>query len=131
MKNYKLTQFFIPLGVGAEYAINEDTRLGAEFGYRKLFTDYLDDVSDVYVDQTALLNARGQTAVDLAWRGDENSERPYPGANYTRGNPSTKDAYYYLAITITRRLILDRYKGHCRSAFRKKKKKSGCPANRY
>lgn len=131
VKNYKLTQVFIPLGVGAEYAINEDTRLGAEFGYRKLFTDYLDDVSDVYVDQTALLNARGQTAVDLAWRGDEKFGTPYPGANYTRGNPKYKDAYYYLAITLTRRLVLDRYKDIAGLPSGRKKKKSGCPANRY
>ena len=131
VKNYKLTQFSIPFGVGAEYSLDEDMRLGAEFGFRKLFTDYLDDVSGVYADQTALLNARGQTAVDYAWRGDEKSGAPYPPAGYTRGNPKYKDAYYYLAITFTRRLVLDKYKDIAGLPSGKKQKKSGCPATRY
>jgi hypothetical protein len=131
VKNYKLTQVCIPFGFGAEYSINEDMRLGAEFGYRKLFTDYLDDVSDVYVDQTALLNARGQTAVDFAWRGDEKNGAPYPAANSTRGNPKYKDAYYYIAITFTQRLVLDRYKDIAGLPASRKQKKSGCPATRY
>jgi opacity protein-like surface antigen len=131
VKNYKLTQFNIPFGVGAEYSINEDMRLGAEFGYRKFFTDYIDDVSTDYVDQTALLNARGQTAVDLAWRGDEKSGAPYPGAGYTRGSPKYRDAYYYLAITYTVRLVLDKYKEIAGLPSGKKQKRSGCPASRY
>ena len=71
VKNYKLTQFSVPLGFGAEYSLNEDMRIGIEFGYRKIFTDYLDDVSNVYVDQASLLNARGAKAVELAYRGNE------------------------------------------------------------
>ncbi len=90
VKNYKLTQFSIPIGFGADYSLNEDMRVGIEFGYRKTFTDYLDDVSTVYVDQTSLLNARGQTAVDLAWRGDEKGGTPYPAAGVDRGNSKHK-----------------------------------------
>ena len=131
VKNYKLTQFMIPFGMGAEYAFNEDMRLGAEFGYRKLFTDYLDDVSDVYVDETALLTARGQTAVDFAWRGDEKNGAPYPVAGTTRGNPKLKDGYYYIAITFSQRLVLDKYKDIAGLPSGKKQKKSGCPATRY
>jgi len=41
IKNYKLWQFSIPFGFGAEYSLNEDMRLGLEFGYRKIFTDNL------------------------------------------------------------------------------------------
>src|SRR5690606_3987873 len=74
VESYKLTQFCIPFGFGFDYSLNEDMRIGLEFGYRKTFTDYLDDVSTTYVDETALLNAKGQVAVDLAWRGDERSE---------------------------------------------------------
>jgi hypothetical protein len=131
VKNYKLTQFSIPFGFGGEYSLNEDMRIGAEFGYRKLFTDYIDDVSTVYVDQTALLNARGQTAVDYAWRGDEKNGAPYPAANSTRGNSKYKDAYYYLAITFTERLVLDKYKDIAGLPSGKRQKKSGCPATRY
>jgi opacity protein-like surface antigen len=131
IKNYKRTQFSIPFGLGAEYSLDEDRRLGVEFGYRKTFTDYIDDVSGDYVDQTALLNARGQTAVDLAWRGDEKGGVPYPAAGDTRGGPRYKDSYYYVAITYTVRLVLDKYKDIAGLPSGKKQKKSGCPASRY
>jgi opacity protein-like surface antigen len=130
INNYKPWQFSIPFGLGAEYSLNEDMRVGIEFGYRKTFTDYIDDVSGNYVDQTALFNAKGQTAVDLAWRGDEKTGAPYPVGGTTRGNPKYKDAYYYIALTYTIRLVLNQYKEIAGFAQGKKQKKSGCPASR-
>jgi len=128
--NYKLMQFSVPLGLGAEYSLNEDMRLGLEFGYRKTFTDYIDDVSTVYVDENALLNARGQTAVDLAWRGDEKGGAPYPAAGYPRGNSSHKDGYYYVALTFTVRYFFDQYKQIVGLPSVRKPKRVGCPASR-
>ena len=130
VKDYKLTQLSIPFGFGAEYSLNEDMRLGIEFGYRKTFTDYLDDVSNVYVDQTSLQNARGQKAVDLAWRGDEVHNTPYPPAGTIRGNPKHKDGYYYAAITYTVRYFFDKYKKIVGIPAGRKEKKVGCPASR-
>jgi hypothetical protein len=131
VKDYKLTQFSIPFGFGAEYSLNEDMRLGLELGYRKIFTDYLDDVSTNYVDETTLLNARGPKAVDLAWRGDEAHGGPYPAAGYMRGNPKYKDGYYYVAITYTLRFWFDKYKQTSGIPSGKKEKKVGCPATRF
>jgi hypothetical protein len=130
VKNYKLTQFSIPFGLGAEYSLNEDMRVGLEFGYRKTFTDYLDDVSTVYVDQSSLLTARGQTAVDLAWRGDEKGGGPYPAAGVDRGNSNHKDGYYYVALTFTMRYFFDKYKQIVGLPAARKEKKVGCPASR-
>jgi hypothetical protein len=128
--NYKLTQFCIPFGFGAEYSLNEDMRLGIEFGYRKTFTDYIDDVSTDYVDETSLLNARGQTAVDLAWRGDEKGGGSYPAAGTVRGNSKNDDGYYYVALTFTVRYFFDKYKQIVGLPAGKKEKKVGCPASR-
>jgi hypothetical protein len=130
VKGYKLTQFSIPFGLGAEYSLNEDMRAGLEFGYRKIFTDYLDDVSANYVDEAALLAARGQTAVDLAWRGDEKSGAPYPPTGSIRGSSKNKDGYFYIALTYTVRLVFDQYKEIAGLAGGKRQKKSGCPASR-
>ena len=130
VKEYKLTQFSLPLGVGVNYALNEDMRLGLEFGYRKITTDYLDDVSNNYVDESALLNARGQTAVDLAWRGDEIKPAPYPVAGTPRGNKEKKDGYYYVAVTYTVRYFFDKYKQIVGMPSGKKEKRVGCPATR-
>lgn len=131
IKEYKLTQFSLPVGFGAEYSLNEDMRVGLELGYRKTFTDYLDDVSTVYVDETALLNARGQTAVDLAWRGDEKGGSTYPAAGVERGNPKHKDGYYYVALTFTVRYFFDKYKQIVGLPAARREKRVGCPATRH
>lgn len=128
--NYKLTGFSIPFGLGVNYALNEDMRLGLEFGYRKIFTDYLDDVSSNYADQSALFAARGPLAVDLAWREDEITGAPYPVAGTSRGNPAQKDGYYYIALTYTVRYFFDKYKQIVGLPSGKREKRVGCPATR-
>ena len=45
---YKTTQVAIPLGLGMKFAINSNINLGFEVGFRKTFTDYLDDVGNTY-----------------------------------------------------------------------------------
>ncbi|HEX6334247.1 MAG TPA: DUF6089 family protein [Flavisolibacter sp.] len=127
---YSRVQISIPLGFGADYALNEDVRVGLEFGYRKLFTDYLDDVSTTYVDPTNLLAARGATAVDLAWRGDEYNGAPYPESGTIRGNSKNKDAFYYVALTFTFRHYFDKYKMTSGIPGGKRDKRVGCPASR-
>lgn len=126
--DYKLTGISLPLGLGFSYALNEDMRLGLELGYRKTFTDYLDDVSNSYVDQTTLLDARGQTAVNMAWRGNETGPSPYPAAGTPRGNPDQKDGYYYIALTYSIRYFFDKYKQIVGLPSSGKEKKVGCPA---
>ncbi|MES1214453.1 MAG: DUF6089 family protein [Bacteroidota bacterium] len=130
VKKYSLTQFSIPFGFGAERSLNEDMKVGLELGYRKLFTDYLDDVSNVYADQATLLAAKGQKAVDLAYRGDEVGAGPYPAANITRGNPNSKDGYFYIAVTYTLRFYFDKYKQTSGLPAYKRDKRVGCPASR-
>lgn len=131
VKPYKLTQFYVPLSVGVERMLNEDMRVGLELGYRKTFTDYLDDVSGLYVDQNVLLAAKGQRAVDLAYRGDEVGAGPYPGAGAVRGNSDNKDAYVYVGLTFTYRFYFDKYKQIAGLPSSRKGKKVGCPANRF
>jgi hypothetical protein len=49
-KEYKLTQFNLPLGAGLKYEIGPLFNLRVEMLYRILRTDYLDDVSGTYAD---------------------------------------------------------------------------------
>ncbi|HSC40534.1 MAG TPA: DUF6089 family protein [Chitinophagaceae bacterium] len=130
-KTYGLWQASIPLGVGIDYALNEDLRVGLEFNYHITFTDYLDDVSTVYADQTALLHARGQTAVDLAYRGYEVGAGSYPPAGTSRGNGKGNDAWYYFGLTVTCRSFIDQYKRIAGLPAYRHDKKVGCPVNRY
>ena len=123
---YKRTVVAIPFGIGAEYALNEDMRVGLELGYRRTFTDYIDDVSTSYVDAAQLLNARGATAVQMAYRGNGT----YPAAGSVRGNADNKDGYYFVQITFIIRPYVDWYKRTSGISSFKKQKRVGCPGSR-
>ncbi len=100
---FKLTQLALPLGVGIKFAVNQNISLGWEISLRKTFTDYLDDVSTTYVDENILRAGRGQTSVDLAYRGDElkDGTLTYPADGTKRGSSKYKDWYYFSGITAT------------------------------
>jgi len=97
-KKYKLTQVFIPIGVGMNWNLNEKWMLGFEFRQNIIFTDYLDDVSTRYALPGVLLAGNGPLAVELAWRRDEYDGRPYPATEGIRGNSDNDDMYYYLGL---------------------------------
>lgn len=110
-KIYNLTEFAVPFGGGLKFNVGEKMRLGFEVGLRRLFTDYLDDVSTAFPDAGALLSAKGPLAVQYSYRGDEvpgeNAAYPdngYPTKGATRGNPKTKDWYYFTGVHLTFRL---------------------------
>ncbi|MBL7729197.1 MAG: outer membrane beta-barrel protein [Dinghuibacter sp.] len=129
-KPYTLTQFSLPFGAGFRMAVNEQMQLGIELGLRKTFTDYLDDVSDKYADQLRLQNERGALSVELAYRGDElPGGLPYPTENDLRGNPKSKDWYYFAGATLGIRLKRGGENSH--SGTGSKKYRMGCPRNVY
>lgn len=101
-KPYKLTQFAIPVGFGVKFRISDNTVLAYEVSVRKTFTDYLDDVSSTYFDQTELASARGLKAVEMAYRGDEvkGGNTTYPEGGSIRGGSKYKDWYYFTGFTL-------------------------------
>lgn len=104
-KKYKLRQICLPLGFGTQWAINDNMRFGIVFGFRKTFTDYLDDVSTTYVDQILLITKRGSTAAEIAYRGDElPNGAQYPPEGTSRGNPANNDSYSFIGLTFRIRL---------------------------
>jgi len=92
-KHYKRTQLNIPVGGGVKFSLSDDVLVAFELGYRKLFTDYLDDVSTTYVDENILRSQYGATAVQYAFRGDElkTSPQAYPTGGTQRGGEKYKD----------------------------------------
>ena len=105
-KMYSLTQIAIPVGGGVKLSLSDNLTVGFELGFRKLFTDYLDDVSKTFVDENLLLANRGAKAVELSYRGDEvkGGSLVYPAAGAQRGNPGSKDWYYFTGVTLSFRL---------------------------
>ena len=127
-KPYSLWQPAIPFGGGVKFALSENWRIGIEFGLRKLFTDYVDDVSTSYPDANDLLAAKGQTAVDYAYRGDEipGGNQAFPSKGTQRGSSASKDTYYFTGIHITFRPSISGGGGG-RVRISGKKSKYGCP----
>lgn len=102
-KQYKKVQLSIPFGFGVRVRITDNAYLGYEFGLRKTFTDYIDDVSKTYIDEALLASNRSAKAVELAFRSNELKDvsLPYPPDGQIRGGSKYKDWYYFSGITLS------------------------------
>ncbi len=67
-KPYSLSSFAIPFGFGFKFNVTPRVSLGLEWGLRKTFTDYLDDVSTRYPDPGILKAEKGAVAAALSNR---------------------------------------------------------------
>lgn len=96
---YSLYQVCIPLGVGCKVSLGERAALTLEYGIRKTFTDYIDDVgADAFVNPDDLAAANGPMAAAL-------SNRSLDGSRYgKRGTSATKDWYVFFGAMVTFRL---------------------------
>jgi hypothetical protein len=101
-KPYRLIQPSLPLGGGIKFAINPVLTLAIEVGYRKTFTDYIDDVSTTFIDAQVLQNHKGTQSVDLAFRTDElpNASGSYPASGSQRGDPRFNDWYTFYTTSL-------------------------------
>ncbi|NNJ55624.1 MAG: hypothetical protein HKP14_05810 [Bacteroidia bacterium] len=93
---YKDLEVVIPYGLGYKFRLAKSTSLILDLGFRKTFTDYLDDVSTVYVDPT-LLNA---AQPDLGTIPSQLADRSENGmaSGSVRGNPDKDDSYHVLTL---------------------------------
>ncbi len=109
---YSLWQMAIPYGIGVKYSLGHFWNLGFEIGQRKLFTDYLDDVSGNFVNATAYakLSAEGKVMADPGYYNSIQYTKglPDPVINSTktlaRGNADKSDMYLFAGFTITKTL---------------------------
>ena len=129
VKPYNTKQLAIPFGGGLKLALSDRIQVGVEIGLRKLFTDYLDDVSYNYVDSAVLLAAKGPTAVAFAYRGDEVGGPAYPAEHSQRGSIDNKDWYYFTAFRLSYSLGGNGGGGEGRRGS--KRSKLGCPTQVY
>ncbi len=71
--SYKTNTLVLPYGVGVKYQIRRPWAVGLEYGTRKTFTDYIDNLG-----------------------GDPTSTN-----KLTQGNPALGDKYYYIRLSLT------------------------------
>ena len=100
LKPYSAVQFSIPFGGGFVFRLTEQLDFTFEINYRILLTDYIDDVSGVYVDLGAL---EGDLAKSMSDRSQEEfsamtgKEREIDGLEIT-SYPSKYDGNTYYVL---------------------------------
>jgi Domain of unknown function (DUF6089) len=85
-KAYPKIQVSVPFGVGLKWNAGDKWGFGVEWGPRRTFTDYLDDIKGSYPKSNA----------------DNGDPATTPGS--MRGNPNTRDWYFYYGLTINLKL---------------------------
>ncbi len=104
---YNLTTISFPVGFGLKYAINDLWNIGIEAGVRYTRTDYLDDVSTVYVPRSILLTEKDELTANLANRTGEflNTDPVSVPEGTQRGNSENNDTYWIVGVTISYNFI--------------------------
>jgi hypothetical protein len=101
-KKYSLIQFAIPMGGGVKIAVNESFSIVLEYGTRKTFTDYLDDVSTTYPgtggDPESYPNDMNDIAISFSDPSSSHSK------DVQRGDDTRKDWYSFVGITLSFKL---------------------------
>jgi hypothetical protein len=87
---YSRFQVSIPFGIGIKWNVGDRCGLGIEWGPRNTFTDYLDDIKGNYPVAAAIVENANGTNSSLA--------------GSMRGNPSTKDWYFFYGVTLSIKL---------------------------
>jgi hypothetical protein len=102
-KPYKLVQPSVPFGIGFKLNLAKYIGLGFEWGPRKTFTDYIDDVSGKYVDPLVLAAEKGPLAGILSNRSVD-KDALLNNTGKMRGNPVSKDWYFFYGFTLNIKL---------------------------
>ncbi len=94
--DYSRIALVIPFGLGARLKAGPNFNIALEGGYRKTFTDYLDDVSTVHLGSAPFSDP---IAFALSDRRPELGLTAAP-AGTQRGNPSGEDGYFLLNLKV-------------------------------
>jgi hypothetical protein len=97
---YSVDNICIPFGAGFKVNAGRiDFQL--EWGLRRTYTDYIDDVSGTYVDRDLLAFENGPLAAALADPSVLGQQPVYTNTGRARGDTNTRDWYQYTGLSIT------------------------------
>jgi len=97
-EEYSLFNLGIAYGAGLKWDLSYYWSMNVELSGRFLFTDYLDDVSEIYPDPNVLAILRGPTAVALSDRSDPDTSVGLAGQQ--RGNSKNNDSYNFATVGV-------------------------------
>jgi hypothetical protein len=115
-KKYMPFNLAIPFGIGMTLSLSREWSIGLEYGFRKTFTDYLDDASTTYVDPRVFTVqfdgnpskiALGEYFSNPTNYSIQNHQPGYDSTlpGYQRANPHNDDAYMFLFFTVQYKII--------------------------
>lgn len=90
----------IPLGIGLNYMIDRNFGFGFEYGVKYYFTDYIDDVSNTYVDPAIFTDPMAAYFSS----GTADPEWPGVGPGQQRGQSRYNDAFMFVSLKVTYKL---------------------------
>lgn len=109
-KPYSLYQMELPMGLGFKYYIRDNLFVGLELLHRQTFTDYMDDVSTTYIDNSLFASYLPADQVPIAnqlyYRQDfvPFGTQPRTPTDPQRGDVTQNDAYFSTIIRLGWRL---------------------------
>ncbi len=122
---YKKHAYSIPFGLGFKYPLNKHVFLGLELSTRWTLTDYIDDISQYYLDYDFLKDHNGELAAILSNRSGElegRTRKDLTGIN--RGNNSN-DSFYTAMVNLSYRFVQAPYQKQQKR--RLKRNRIACP----
>ncbi|MFT5183861.1 MAG: hypothetical protein ACI84C_000988 [Flavobacteriales bacterium] len=103
-ERYNTGGLSVPFGVGFKINVFSIVAVNLEWGMRKTWTDYFDDVSGSYVDPSVLLVENGRLSAELADQSLEPTLVNGTNSGLQRGDPGRKDWYSFATLAISFRL---------------------------
>ena len=94
--DYGRTIFVLPFGFGLKFKVQHHFNINLEAGYRFTFTDYLDDISTVYIDRSDITDPVRAALIDR--RVELNLSPAETGS--ARGNQGADDGYAIFNIKV-------------------------------
>lgn len=109
---YARNSFSLPFGLGAKFILTETINLGFEVVVRRTFTDYIDDLSSIYINYDDINRSNGTLAANLSNRINEYFGQPEPlnlPTGSIRGGEKVDD--YYVTTMLTLNFVFTDSKG--------------------
>ncbi|MES2780172.1 MAG: DUF6089 family protein [Bacteroidota bacterium] len=105
-KSYGSRTYAIPFGMGIKYKVGRKFGFEANVGFRKTYTDYLDDVSGTYINNADQNKNMGAVAAILTDRSAEiNNGVPQFQTGSKRGNADFNDWYMVVSVSLSYRIF--------------------------
>lgn len=101
---YKLNQLVVPFGIGAKVNLSGRLAMNFEWGIRRTFTDYIDDVSTTYANAEVLQEEIGVLSSILSDRSLIKIRPNGTNDGLSRGNPNDNDWFFVSLASLSIRL---------------------------